>query len=325
MMMRFLFLGSLLAVALPARAADKPALLWQKPGEITVADWVWGPGGEARAPQPPFEFLEEDLKGTNPKIKVRDSKGDRWVVKFGGEDHSDVFASRILFAMGYASQPTYFIRSGVIAGAHDLKRAKPFLGKQGQFSYARFKIHQSKKVTRAEGMDWSWADNPFVGTHELNGLKILMMLMSNWDAKDARDGKGSNTAVYAIPGSEGERLLYAFDDWGATLGKWGSFFSRDKWNADGYSVQTRDFARSDGGETIRWGYRGKHAKDITAGVGVEDVRWLLAYLSRVSDEELRAGLRASGAASAEIAEYADAIRRRISQLQHLCDGTQATR
>jgi hypothetical protein len=323
--MRPVILCLLSAAALPGWAADKPAFLWQKPAEMTVADWVWGPGGEAHAPQPPFEFLEEDLKGTNPKIKVRDAKGDRWVVKFGGEDHSDVFASRLLFAMGYASQPTCFIRSGEISGTHGLKRAKPYLGKQGEFSYARFKIHQSKKTARVDGMDWSWNQNPFVGTHELNGLKILMMLMSNWDAKDARDGKGSNTAVYATAGPGGESLLYAFDDWGATLGKWGGFFSRDKWNADGYRGQTRDFARSGDGETIRWGYRGKHAEDITAGVGIDDVRWLLTYLSAVSDQELRAGSRASGATPAETDAYADAIRSRISQLQHLCDGVRAAR
>ena len=41
----------LLAAVLPCAAADSNALLWQEPGKITVADWIWGPGGEARAPQ----------------------------------------------------------------------------------------------------------------------------------------------------------------------------------------------------------------------------------------------------------------------------------
>ena len=193
--MRTLISCLLFAVVLPGAAADNKALLWQQPGNITIADWIWGPGGEARAPQAPFEFIEEDFNGTNPKVKVRDAKGDRWTVKFGGEDHSDVFAARLLFAMGYTAQPAYFVHSGAITGVHGLKRAKPFIGKQGQFAYARFKLHESKKVTRVEGVDWSWINNPFVGTHELNGLKILMMILSNWDAKDSRDGKGSNTAV----------------------------------------------------------------------------------------------------------------------------------
>lgn len=317
MIMRFGTLGLLLAVALRGGATDEAALLWQPPRQIAVADWIWGPGGEAGAPRPPFEFLEEDFKGTNPKIRVRDAKGDRWTVKFGGENHSDVFASRFLLAMGYESEASYFIRSGVIENAHGLKRAKPFLGKHGEFSYARFKLHESVNVSRVNGMDWSWTSSPFVGTHELNGLKILMMLMSNWDGKDARDGKGGNTAVYTVAALEGDRLYYVFDDWGSSFGKWGGFFSRDKWDADGYRSQTRDFVRACGDGNIRWGYRGKHDRDITAGVSIDDVRWLVTYLSAVTDEDLRAGLQASGATPTQVATYTRSIRERIVQLQHL--------
>lgn len=314
---------SLLFCAFACLAADGKAVLWRPPVNITVSDWIWGPGGEARAPKAPFEFVEEDLKGTNPKIKVRDAKGDHWTVKFGGEGHGDVFASRLLFAVGYAAESTYLVRNGVITGVHGLKRAKAVLGKHGEFTYARFKLHESKKVARVEGVDWSWNENPFVGTHELNGLKILMMLMSNWDAKDARDGTGSNTAVYAIAGPGGDRLQYAFDDWGATLGKWGGFFARDKWNAEGYSDQTRSFVRGEG-ETLRWGYHGKHTADLTKGVRIEDVRWLLTYLGNVTDEELRAGLRASGASSSNTDIYTQSIRQRISALQQAADGVKST-
>lgn len=321
--MRALFSGLLWVAALPCLAANNKAVLWQEPGRITTADWIWGPGGEARAPKAPFEFLEEDFNGTNAKIKVRDAKGDRWIVKFGGEDHGDVFVARLLFALGYAAEPSYFVRSGVITGVHGLRRAKPFIGKQGEFAYARFKLHESKKAAGIEGMEWSWNHNPFLGTHELGGLKIMMMLTSNWDAKDSRDRKGNNTAVYAERGADGDRLLYAFADWGASFGKWGGFFSRDKWNADGYGDQTRDFARIDGA-TIHWGYRGKHGKDVTAGIAVDDVRWLLIHLSRVTDEQLRAGLKASGATPSEIEAYTKSIRERISQLQFLASGIPGT-
>ena len=312
----------LLCSVWPCAAADANAVLWRQPGNITIADWTWGPGGEARAPKAPFEFLEEDKNGTNAKIKVRDAKGDRWTVKFGGEDHSDVFASRLLFAVGYAAQANYFVRSGAITGVHGLKRAKPFLGKNGEFSYARFKLHESKKAgAEVQDVTWAWTNNPFVGSHEMSGLKILMMLMSNWDAKDSRDGKGNNTAVYAKDG----QMVYAFDDWGASFGKWGGFFSRDKWNADGYSGQTSDFARTADGETIRWGYRGKHGKDVTTGISVQDVRWLLTYLSAVSDDDLRAGLRASGATPPQVDSYTRSIRERISQLERVADGARSTR
>lgn len=312
-----------LLTILPCSAGDQ-AILWQAPGTITVHDWMWGAGGEARAPQPPFEFVDEDHNGTNPKIRVRDAKGNRWIVKFGGENHGDVFASRLLYAMGYLTAPSYYVAGGTISGVHDLKRAKAFIARDGSFRFARFKLHDHKMLTPVDGEAWSWPDNPFVGTPQLNGLKILMMLTSNWDAKDSRDGKGSNTSVYYQPGPNAARRLYAFDDWGATMGKSGGFFKRDKWDPDGYETQTKNFARLASDGRIDWGYRGKHNQDITAGIKVGDVRWLMTYLSRITDEELKAGLRASGATEAQVDTFARAIQGRISQLQRLTDSAAST-
>jgi hypothetical protein len=307
---------TLAVAALPCASSDSNAVLWQRPAKITIQDWIWGPGGQARAPKAPFEFIEEDLNGTNAKIKVRDAKGDHWTVKFGGENHSDVFASRLLYAVGYVTEANYFVTSGVVTGAHDLKRAKPFIGKDGGFRRARFKLRDHKTLAHAEGRTWSWNDNPFIGTQELNGLKILLMLTSNWDAKDARDGEGSNTSVYSKPGSA-DQYYYAFDDWGATMGRWGGFFKRDKWNPAGYQRQTKGFVRATANQRFEWGYRGKHGKDITSGITAGDVRWLLTYLSRITDEELRAGLRASGAQGPEIDVYTRSLRSRIAQLQSI--------
>ncbi len=304
--------------ALPCRGAGQ-AVLWQAPGNITVSDWIWGAGGEARAPKPPYEFVDEDLHGTNPKIRVRDAKGDRWIVKFGGENHGDVFGSRLLYALGYLTEPSYYVASGTITGVHGLKRAKAFVARDGSFRFARFKLRDSKRPPTVGGEAWSWNDNPFVGTLQLNGLKILMMLTSNWDAKDARDGKGGNTSIHSGPGPNASQRFYAFDDWGATMGKSGGFFKRDKWDPAGYRAQTKNFARITTDGAIHWNYLGKHNPDIVSGISVADVRWLMTYLSRVSDEELRAGLRASGATETEIGAYTRAIRERIAQLQRLTD------
>ena len=308
---------SLALVILPSAGSDAKPVLWQPPGSITLQDWIWGPGGEARAPKPPYVFIEEDLKGTNPKLKVRDAKGDQWIVKFGAENHSEVFASRLLYALGYLTEPSYFVASGVIRDAHNLRRARPYLAKDGSFVYARFKLHEHKTLRHVDTPTWTWNDNPFMGTPELNGLKILIMLTSNWDAKDARDGEGSNTTVHSSAASSSGPLYYEFSDWGATIGKWGGFFQRDKWDPAGYRDQTKDFARAGSGEAIEWGYRGKHGKDITSGISTSDVRWLLTYLSRVTDEELRAGLRASGATDSQIDIFTSSIRDRIEQLQRL--------
>jgi hypothetical protein len=296
-MRNLLVAAAALAASLPqARAVGANHILWQAPQGITRQDWIWGQGGPSRAPRPPYEFIEEDSNGTNAKIKVRDAAGASWTVKFGGENHTEVFASRLLNAMGYLTEPSYFVASGVITGEHNLKRSKAFLGKDGSFVRARFKL-RDKTFSRVDDQAWAWNNNPFTGSHELSGLKILLMLTSNWDAKDSRDGKGSNTAVYAKAGGS-PQLYYAFDDWGATFGKWGGFFQRDKWNPAGYRQQTKDFVKLAPNQSLHWGYRGKHG-EITEGVGVEDVRWLLTWLSPVTDDDLRAGLRASGARSAD--------------------------
>jgi len=296
---------------------DRRQLIWNDPRPMTIADWIWGPGGEAQAPRPPFRFVSENLGGTNPKINVRDARGALWIVKFGGEVHTDTFSARLLNAVGYFAEPTYFLPSGTIWGVTGLKRAKPFVSKDGHFRRARFKLRDDGKLAYADEFQWSWIANPFLGLHELNGLKILMMLLSNWDGKDARDGDDSNTAVFLQRGSQPVTYLYSFFDWGASLGSWGGFFKRDKWHASAYERQTRDFVKGVRNGRIVWGYGGKHRHDITDGITISDVRWLLPHLSRITDEELQAGFVASGATGAGAERFTRSIRNRIGQMERI--------
>ena len=96
--MKRIMLCSLLACCASAANLSAPEnrVLWREPPPMSDADWVWGPGGRERAPLPPFQFLKENMGGTNPKVNVRDARGALWVVKFGGEVHTEVFAARLL-------------------------------------------------------------------------------------------------------------------------------------------------------------------------------------------------------------------------------------
>ncbi len=300
----------LLGVAMSAGAGAQ--ILWKAPPPLTTSDWAAGPGGTDGAPRAPFQFVKENLDGTNPKIDVTDAAGRSWVVKFGGEVHSDTFAARLLYAVGYASVPTYFVKEGVIGNAHGLKRAKAFLAEDGSFHDARFKLHQRHK------RHWSWVENPFTGSREMGGLKIMVMLLSNWDTKDTRDGAGSNNTIFdPAPTGDATGPWFAVSDWGASFGKSGRFFRRDRWDWRGYRAQTPRFAALQPDGSIQWGFRGKHGEDITAGVGVADVRWLLPYLSQITDEDLTAGLTASGALEPVARQFTRAIRERIGQLQRI--------
>lgn len=292
------------------------AVLWHDPGNVEAKEIQYCSGGHARAPRPSFTFIKEDEGGTNPKVQVKDGAGRHWSVKFGPEASPDTFATGLACILGYYVEPTYYIADGIILGAHNLNHAKHVIGQNGQFHGGRFQL-RSKHPEFLKDVDWSWSNNPFLGTHALNGLRIIMMLTSNWDSKDIRDAvdRGSNTAVYR----SGRRYIFFVDDWGAAMGAWGNLATRSKWNAADYGEQTREFVRGIKDGEIQWGYHGAHTADITRGIRVGDVRWLLRYLGRVTDHQLAAGLRSSGATDKEISLYVPAIRLRIQQLQRIAN------
>ncbi|MEK6284519.1 MAG: hypothetical protein AABO57_02125 [Acidobacteriota bacterium] len=297
-----------------AAAPLQAPAIWHDPGAVEDLDFVNGIGGAKLAPKPPFTFIEEDTGGTNPKVQVKDAAGQTWGVKWGSEIHCEVFASRLVWAAGYYVEATHFVKSGKIEGVKRLSRAKKYVGSDGRFTNARFELKEKGISKRTDKESWSWDKNPFVGTQELNGLKIIVMLTSNWDPKDQRESS-SNTAIYTRK-KTGE-VSYLLSDWGATMGKWGGALSREKWDCDGYTSQTRKFINGVEGGRVRFGYDGKREHDIRDGIRVSDVKWLLGFIGRITDEQIRAGLGASGATSEEVNCFTSAIRDRINQLKNV--------
>jgi hypothetical protein len=289
--------------------------LWHEPGDVSGLDLRYGIGGAEMAPKPPFTFEDEDLSGTTAKLKVQDANGRHWVVKFGREAYSDTFGSRMAWAMGYYVEPSYMVADGVIEGVRNLQRAGKDVDRSGRFQGGRFQL-RSNSPKYLKTITWSWDDNPFLGTPELNGLKILMMMLSNWDNKDARDAesRGTNTAIY----QQDDLLYYFIDDWGGSMGRWGKYFTRSKWNASSFANQSGDFVAVKNGE-LRWGYVGQHSAALAKGLQFSDIRWLLQYLARLSDDQLRAALDSSGASPEESALYVKGLRTRIEALRKVAN------
>ncbi|HEY7544442.1 MAG TPA: hypothetical protein VID27_06155 [Blastocatellia bacterium] len=287
--------------------------IWRDPGAVEQLDLEYGAGGRENAPKPPFTFIEEDLDGSNPKIKVRDAAGREWGVKWGTEVNAEVFASRIVWAAGYFVEPAYFVASGKISGVNGLTRAKKYVAPDGSFTDARFelKLKGIKKFKDEQG--WQWIKNPFVGTKELNGLKVVMMLVSNWDSKDQRDvSRGSNTAIFKTKDGED---WYVVTDWGGSMGKWGGVLSREKWDCRGYASETQKFITGVKNGFVEFGYSGQHTDSIKRGIRTSDVQWLMNYLGRITDAQIRAGLKASGATPDEVECFTRAIRQRLDLLK----------
>jgi hypothetical protein len=278
----------------------------------------FGPGGRDGAPRPPFTFVEEHLAGSQPCVAVRDANRRLWRVKWGHEVRPESFAVRMAHALGFFAEVTHYVEGGVIDGADGLTRAKDCIDADCRFHEARFELEDREVRMHFGEHSWSWNDNPFIGTPQLSGLKLLVMLVSNWDTKDQRDvARGSNTAIFEHRVSRWSReARYLITDWGGAMGKWGTnVVSRGRWDPDGFEAQTPQFVtgvRED--EIVTFGYVGQRTADVAYDIPVDHVRWFHQHASRLTEAHLREGLLASGANEDEATRFARAILDRIAQL-----------
>ena len=312
------FLGTAL-VALAAAAgqqadravleAARPGVLWRAPADLGMENWTCGSAGCDHTPAPPFHFVKEDMRGTFPKLTIRDAKGRDWNVKFGGKVIPESFCSRFVAAIGYVVEPSYYVASGRLNDISRLHRARNFVTADGAFRRARFQLRDDKTLEFLKNRAWSLADNPFRGTHQFAGLRVVMMLLSNWDAKDSRQGQeGANTGIFRGPDGE---VLYSFFDWGSALGRWGKVMRRTRSDCAGFDADSPNLITGVHDNVVTWGYSGKHEDDIKDGITIEDLRWLAPYLGRITDEQIRAGLAASGATPRQASCWAEGLEYRI--------------
>jgi hypothetical protein len=294
------------------------AVIWRDPGDVSTRALAAGPG---QPPRPPFQFMEEHDTGSQPCVSIRDATGREWRVKWGSEVRTETFGTRLAWALGYFAEQTHFIPAGEIHGARELRRAKACIDEDGRFIDARFELSESGVAKHFDAHSWAWHDNPFVGTRELNGLKILMMLLSNWDNKDVRDvHRGSNTGIFEYRLADGSiEARYLIIDWGASLGAWGSnVVQRGRWDVTAYAEQSATFVTGTDGEVVTWGYQGQRTADLTANIRREDVQWFHRLAGQLTEAQLRDGFLASGATPDEAGYFTAALRSRIEKLREVC-------
>ncbi len=311
----------------PRRFLTSSHVIWRDPGDIERLDIVNGPGGPKGGPAPPFRFLEEHTTGSQPCVSVKDARGRRWRVKWGNEVRSENFAVRLAWACGYFAETTYFVHEGRIEGAEDLQRARACIDEHCRFVEARFELDDPDVRKMFEEHSWAWNDNPFLGTAELHGLKMLVMLLSNWDSKDRRDvARGSNTAIFEYKTARWRHeARYLITDWGGSMGRWGgNIVTRGRWDPDGFAAQTPQFVTNVQDGFVNFGYTGQRTADVAEGIRVDDARWLYRYLGRVTDAQLRDALVASGANAEDADSFSRSIRDRIEQIGRAGSGSAAS-
>ena len=311
--------------AAPLQSEGKP-VLWSDPGDIHSRNLYWGVGGEQRQPKTPVEFLREDKHGTNPKFDVRDGDDKKWKAKLGLEAKPETAASRLLWAVGYTANENYFFHQLQVKNMPSkLRRGPRLAGNDGEVSDVRLQRppHDYKK-----GGDWNWRHNPFYGTREFNGLRVMMALISNWDLKD------DNNAVLENEKDPSPKL-YEVTDVGTAFGTSGkSYTNKDsKENLPAYQrgrliasvrgdyVDLKFPKRPPATElfelewlfyfhqvNMRW--MGKH-------IPLADAKWIGSLLSQLTPEQISDAFRAAGYSQSEINAYTQAVLSRIRELSAL--------
>ncbi|MBI1760469.1 MAG: hypothetical protein HYR56_03440 [Acidobacteria bacterium] len=291
---------------IPANAPTETGtpIMWRDPGNVAAKDLLLGIGSEEGKPKPPFQFKEEDLTGTNPKIKVIDANGVKWNIKFDEEVHAEVACSRIVWACGYMVEESYFVPSGQVNGVTGLGRARKFVG-NGSFTNGMFEKRPDNIARRR--IPWGWDSNPFNGKRELYGLAMLGFLLNDWDAKPDNNNV---LGMYDEDGSVKEWYLVA--DWGGTLGHAGGFTSHSKWDLADYAKQA--FIEGTSGNAVRFHYTGKMGSSLKS-VPREHVRWFAGIIGQLTDNQIRDAFRAAGATQEEVNGFTGVIRSRINQLK----------
>ena len=267
-------------------------VLWHEPTDIESRNLLLGAGGDQMKPDlSTLTFIEQKKGGYSTKYRVRDAKGNEWVAKIGKEAQTDTAANRLLWALGYETEIAYLVPKAKIEG-------------KGEFENVRLEARPAD-VKRAG--NWMWENNPFLNAPEFRGLKILMLVINNWDMKD------DNNEILAERGNttgEGQ-LRYIISDLGASFGKTGGFFSRSRNEASDYEKAV--FIKKVNGDVIDFNYNGKNQK-LFQNLTIADAQWVNNLAKRLSDEQIKDAFRAASYSTEEVESLTRAFKNRINAL-----------
>jgi hypothetical protein len=295
----------LIVMAAAGTAQDKPKkngpagkpVLWE---QVNVADrdLYNGPGGEAMKPDLSMvDFIEADTSGHNKKYRIKDAVGNEWVAKLGREAQPEVAAVRILYGLGYRTEINYLA---------------PTINIPTKGSFENVRLEARPK--NAKRLDiWKWEDNPFVGSNELQGLKIMMVFFTNWDLLDMQN------KVVRVSTDNGVEDQYIISDLGATFGRLGNnnlpFFFRlgrqtnkpDTWEQAGFIKDVKD-------GKLQFDFTGGKSRNILNDVTVGNGRWLADLLMQLSDKQLDDAFRAANYTPEQIETLRNGFKTRVAEL-----------
>jgi hypothetical protein len=284
--------------------------LWTERPDLSALDLINGAGGKEHQPAGKFKFVKEDKEGTSPKFEVVDEQGVKWKAKLGEESKAEIAATRLVWAVGYYTDEDYYVAQLPVENMTKLSRGRQFVSDDGVALGVRLerKLGGQKKTG-----NWSWFKNPFTGTRELNGLRVMMALINNWDLKEI------NNAVY---GEKKGEVRYVVSDLGASFGATGNSITRSKSDPGEYNatpfvqkVSSRPFVLSVF-NLPNYATR-THMQDVAKDIPIADARWIGKLLGALSEEQIRDCFRGAGYSVGEVEEYARTVEDRVKALNTL--------
>jgi hypothetical protein len=277
------------------KLGSAPAVIWREPVDIKTRDLFYGQGGQDHQPRGKFTFIGEKLDGVNPKFDVLDEHGIRWGVKMGEEARPETAATRLIWAVGYFANEDYYLPELTVDGDLTLTRGQTMIRDGTVRKGVRLKRHNRGEHEIA---DWSWDKNPFVGTKELDGLKIMMEIICNTDLKTVQQH------VYDVRGKE---QRYVAADVGASFGKAGQGIFRTKGKLSDY--EKLPLIKNAGPDYVDFW----HFKHIPR----QNAIWIGQYLTQLSDQQLHDAFRAGGFSPEETEGFSRKVRAKINELVNL--------
>jgi len=276
--------------------------LWEEPHDLELRDTFDGPWGHAHAPNPAavYRFVRNKVHGASPGMSVTDPEGRKWSVKQSNEGPVEVMQSRILSALGYHQPPVYFLPSFTIddgTGTHQTRggRFRPTLPELQELG------------------DWSWQQNPFVGTRPYQGLLVILLMFGSADLKN------SNNSLYALKRPDGTtERLYVVRDIGNALGDTGRY---DSTKNDPDLFERQPFIGGVTNGFVVFPYHGWHQELFRARVTPADAAWAGNLMARLTDAQWDAAFRAGGYDPFVAARFKAALKARIEQARRLVPST----
>ena len=266
--------------------------MWQSV-DVGSRDLFAGPGGESMRPDlSSISFIKEEKGGHNKKYRIKDGSGRTWVAKLGTEARPETAAVRLLYGLGYETEINYLVPSMTIPG-------------KGTFKDVRLEARPDDVDRVAE---WKWKSNPFVGTNELQGLKMMMVFMNNYDVLDLQNKILRKDGVDS----------YIVSDLGSTFGKLGNNNFPLIFRLGRSTGKPKDYARGQFIRRVKNGiielsYKGK-SRSVFRGITVSNGRWLAKLMNRLTDDQIRDAFRAANYSQADAEIYLNSVKKRIVEL-----------